>query len=102
MLDVRKLKLLSELSKRATIASVARVAGYTPSAVSQALAQLERETGVTLLERHGRGVSLTRAAHTLVARTDKILAEVDAAEAARCRTRNRRGPGRHRRVPERR
>jgi DNA-binding transcriptional LysR family regulator len=42
MLDLRRLRLLSELSRRGTIAEVARVAGYTPSAISQALAQLER------------------------------------------------------------
>jgi DNA-binding transcriptional LysR family regulator len=81
MLDLRRLRLLSELSRRDTIAEVARVVGYTPSAVSQALAQLERETGVALLERDGRRVRLTPAAHALVARTDRALGELDAAEA---------------------
>ena len=81
MLDVRRLRLLSELARRGTIAEVARVVGYTPSAISQSLAQLEREAGVTLLERDGRRVRLTPAAHGLVARTDQVLAELDAAEA---------------------
>ena len=81
MLDLRRLRLLSELSRRGTIAEVARVAGYTPSAVSQALAQLERQTGTALLERDGRRVRLTPAAHGLVARTERALAELDAAEA---------------------
>jgi DNA-binding transcriptional LysR family regulator len=81
MLDLRRLRLLSELARRGTIAEVAGVVGYTPSAISQALAQLEREAGVTLLERDGRRVRLTRAAHALVARTDRVLAELDAAEA---------------------
>jgi DNA-binding transcriptional LysR family regulator len=81
MLDVRRLRLLSELSRRGTIAEVATVVGYTPSAVSQSLAQLERETGVALLERDGRRVRLTPAAHGLVAATDRVLAELDAAEA---------------------
>ena len=81
MLDVRRLRFLSELSRRGTIAEVARVVGYTPSAISQSLAQLEREAGVTLLERDGRRVRLTPAAHGLVARTDHVLAELDAAEA---------------------
>jgi DNA-binding transcriptional LysR family regulator len=40
MLDVRRLRLLSELSRRGTIAEVARVVGYTPSAISQSLARL--------------------------------------------------------------
>jgi DNA-binding transcriptional LysR family regulator len=81
MLDVRRLRLLSELARRGTIAEVARVVGYTPSAVSQSLALLEREVGVALLERDGRRVRLTPAAHGLVARTARVLAELDAAEA---------------------
>lgn len=81
MLDVRRLRLLSELSRRGTIAEVARVVGYTPSAISQSLASLEREVGVALLERDGRRVRLTPAARGLVARTDRVLAELDAAEA---------------------
>jgi DNA-binding transcriptional LysR family regulator len=63
------------------IAEVARLVGYTPSAVSQSLAQLEREVGVPLLERDGRRVRLTPAAIGLVARTDRVLSELDAAEA---------------------
>jgi DNA-binding transcriptional LysR family regulator len=81
MLDLRRLRLLSELSRRGTIAEVARVVGYTPSAISQSLAQLEREAGTTLLERDGRRVRLTPAALGLVARTERVLAELDAAEA---------------------
>ena len=81
MLDVRRLRLLSELARRGTIADVARAVGYTPSAVSQALALLEREAGVALLERDGRRVRLTPAADALVRRTDRVLSELDAAEA---------------------
>src|SRR5918992_2953425 len=81
MLDLRRLRLLSELARRGTIADVAKAVGYTPSAVSQSLAQLEREAGVALLERDGRRVRLTTAAHRLVARSDRVLAELDAAEA---------------------
>jgi DNA-binding transcriptional LysR family regulator len=80
MLDVKRLRLLTELSRRGTIAAVARTVGYTPSAVSQSLAQLEREVGVALLERDGRGVRLTPAATQLVERADRVLAELDAAE----------------------
>jgi DNA-binding transcriptional LysR family regulator len=81
MLDVKRLRLLSELARRGTIAEVARVVGYTPSAISQSLMQLEREAQVTLLERDGRRVRLTPAARGLVARADRVLAELDAAEA---------------------
>jgi DNA-binding transcriptional LysR family regulator len=81
MLDLRRLRLLSELARRGTIAEVARVVGYTPSAISQSLLQLEREAGIPLLERDGRRVRLTPAARGLVARTDRVLTELDAAEA---------------------
>lgn len=45
MMDVRRLRLLYELSHRGTVASTAHALGYTPSAVSQQLALLEREAG---------------------------------------------------------
>jgi DNA-binding transcriptional LysR family regulator len=81
MLELRRLRLLSELARRGTITEVAQVVGHTPSAISQSLLRLEREVGVPLLERDGRRVRLTPAAHGLVARTDRALAELDAAEA---------------------
>lgn len=81
MLDVRKLRLLRELAHRQTIAAVAEALAYTPSAVSQQLAALEREAGVPLLERTGRRVLLTAAALTLVDHTETILAALEQATA---------------------
>lgn len=81
MLDVRKLRLLRELAYRGTIAAVAEALTYTPSAVSQQLTALERETGVPLLERTGRRVRLTPAALGLVERTESVLALLEEAAA---------------------
>ncbi len=81
MLDLRRLRLLRELSARGTIGAVAESLSYSPSAVSQQLAQLEREAGVPLLERAGRNVRLTAAAQTLVGHTDAMLARMEEAEA---------------------
>src|SRR3954462_12740499 len=81
MLDLRRLRLLRELSARGTIGAVADALSYSPSAVSQQLAQLEREAGVPLLERAGRNVRLTAAAQTLVGHTEALLARVEEAEA---------------------
>lgn len=53
----------------------------TPSAISQQMAVLEREAGTPLLERRGRGVRLTDAGIKLVANTERILAELERAEA---------------------
>lgn len=81
MLNVARLRILRELHLRGTLAAVAEALTYTPSAVSQQLSQLEREAGVPLLERVGRGVRLTDAALTLVGHTDVILTQLEAAEA---------------------
>jgi DNA-binding transcriptional LysR family regulator len=81
MLDLRRLRLLRELRERGTIAAVADAMSYTPSAVSQQLALLEREAGVPLLERVGRGVRLTDAALRLVDHTQAVLARLEQAEA---------------------
>ncbi len=81
MLDLRRLRLLRELHERGTIAAVADALQFTPSAVSQGLATLEREAGVPLLERAGRGVRLTDAARVLVDHADALLARSALAEA---------------------
>src|ERR671926_920530 len=81
MLDLRRLRLLHELRDRGTIAAVADALQFTPSAVSQQLAQLEREAGVPLLERAGRGVRLTDAALVLVGHADALLERAELAEA---------------------
>jgi DNA-binding transcriptional LysR family regulator len=81
MLDLRRLRLLHELNERGTIAAVADALRFTPSAVSQQLAVLEREAGVDLLERAGRGVRLTDAALVLVEHARALLDRADLAEA---------------------
>jgi DNA-binding transcriptional LysR family regulator len=82
MLDVRRLRVLRELAARGTIAATADALGYTPPAVSQQLAALEREAGVALLERTGRKRRLTPAGEELVSRTEAVLTALEAAEAA--------------------
>jgi DNA-binding transcriptional LysR family regulator len=82
MLDVRRLRVLRELAARGTIAAAAEALGYTAPAVSQQLAALEREAGVALLEKNGRRRRLTPAGEELVTRTEGILRELEAAEAA--------------------
>src|SRR3954466_258096 len=86
MLDVRRLRVLRELAARGTIAATADALGYTAPAVSQQLAALEREAAIQLLARNGRRKRLTPAGQELVARTEGILRELEAAEAALERT----------------
>lgn len=81
MLDVRRLRLLRELSLRGTIAAVAQALAFTPSAVSQQLSALEREAGVALLERTGRRVVLTPAGRNLVRHAEAVLERLEQASA---------------------
>jgi DNA-binding transcriptional LysR family regulator len=81
MLDLRRLRLLYELHERGTIAAVADALQFTPSAVSQQLGVLEREAGVALLERAGRGVRLTDPALVLVRHAEALLDRAELAEA---------------------
>ncbi|MDQ4491323.1 LysR family transcriptional regulator [Sinomonas sp. ASV486] len=81
MLEIRRLRLLRELSIRGTLAGVAEALAYSPSSVSQQLALLEKEAGVELMRKSGRGVVLTPAAEVLVGRTEELLAALERTEA---------------------
>jgi DNA-binding transcriptional LysR family regulator len=81
MLDVRRLRLLRELHERGTVTAVAEALAYTPSAVSQQLATLEREAGVALLERQGRRLRLTDAGRGLVEHAAAVIARLELAES---------------------
>ena len=61
--------------------AAAKSLSLTPSAVSQQIAALEQESGVVLIERSGRGIRLTDAAHELAKRAEAILVELTRAEA---------------------
>jgi len=53
MLDVRKLAALREIATRGSFSAAARGLNYSQSAISQQVAQLEREVGTLLIERRG-------------------------------------------------
>ncbi|MEU2876345.1 LysR family transcriptional regulator, partial [Streptomyces sp. NPDC007070] len=80
MLDLQRLRALHAVSVHGTVAAAAAALGFTPSAVSQQIAKLERETRTVLLEREGRGVRLTDEAHQLVETAAELLALVERAE----------------------
>jgi DNA-binding transcriptional LysR family regulator len=82
MLNVGRLRVLKEVAYRGSFSAAADALSYTQSAVSQQIAALEAETGMALLERHARGVSLTAAGQTLVGHAEGILARLETAESA--------------------
>jgi DNA-binding transcriptional LysR family regulator len=80
MFEVRRLRLLRELQLRGTLAAVADALSYSPSTISQQLAQLEKDAGVALLEPDGRRVRLTPYGEVLAAHAARVL---DLEEAVR-------------------
>ncbi|PZE77658.1 LysR substrate-binding domain-containing protein [Curtobacterium sp. MCBD17_019] len=82
MLDVRRMVILRELAIRGTIAAVAEAMSFTPSAVSQQLNALERETGLELLRPAGRRLQLTPQAEVLVAAASEVLDVLERAQGA--------------------
>ncbi len=81
-MDVRRLELLRELSDRGSVTAVAEALHLTPSAVSQQLKTLEREAGIPLTERAGRGIALTTAGHALAETAKDVAVALEKAEAA--------------------
>ena len=78
-MDVRRLRLLLELSRLGSMHEVATELGTSTSSVSQGISALARDAGTALVEPDGRRVRLTPAGHRLAEHAVAILAAVDAA-----------------------
>ncbi|APU17560.1 LysR family transcriptional regulator [Actinoalloteichus fjordicus] len=76
MLDVRRLQVLHAVVTSGSVSSAATDLGFTPSAISQQLATLEREVGMSLLEKAGRGLRPTHVGQTLSDRAGGVLADL--------------------------
>ena len=81
MLNLGRLRVLCEVVSRGSFSAAAESLAYTQSAVSQAIARLEAETGTELVIRDRRGVRPTAAGATLIDHAETIFAQVEAAEA---------------------
>jgi molybdate transport repressor ModE-like protein len=80
VLDAHRLALLAEVAHAGSIAAAAKRLAFTPSAVSQQLAKLERDVGARLLHRHARGVTLTPVGEALLTHAETIVGELRTAE----------------------
>jgi DNA-binding transcriptional LysR family regulator len=80
VLHVGRLQVLCEVLRRGSFSSAAEALSYTQSAVSQAIARLESETGTPLVIRDRRGVRPTAAGATLADHAELIFAQIEAAE----------------------
>ncbi|KAA0099618.1 LysR family transcriptional regulator [Mycolicibacterium sp. P1-18] len=80
-MDTNRMFTLREVAAHGSITAAAEALGYTTSAISQQIAKLEKEAAQPLLERHARGVVLTEAGRAVVRHTERILVELQAADA---------------------
>src|ERR1700758_90826 len=80
MLHVGRLRVLCEVARRGSFSGAAEALSYTQSAVSQAIARLEAETGATLIVRDRAGVRPPAAGASLVEHAEGIFARCEAAE----------------------
>jgi DNA-binding transcriptional LysR family regulator len=80
MLDLRRLAVFRAVADAGSFSAAALELDYTQSVVSHHVAQLERELGVTLIERGRRPVRLTPAGERLHVHAGAILGAARAAE----------------------
>lgn len=88
---MKRVRLLRDLAVHGTVAATARAAHLSGPAVSQQLAALEKETGMSLLVKQGRTLRLTAAGSLLVEHAEVILGNMAAAEADLAALRGGRG-----------
>jgi DNA-binding transcriptional LysR family regulator len=81
MLNSTRLRVFSEVVEHGSFSAAADSLSYSQSAVSQAIATLEGEVGVALIERHRSGVRPTVAGAALAGHANGILARMETAEA---------------------
>ena len=81
MIDLAAVTSLRAVATHGSVVAAADALGFTPSAVSQQVKRLERQTGVPLLERVGRGVMLTRQGRHLVDAGSRLLTDLEAIES---------------------
>ncbi|MFF3666065.1 LysR family transcriptional regulator [Microtetraspora malaysiensis] len=77
MLKPEHLRTLREVVQLGSFAAAANRLGYTPSAVSQQMAALERQIGVKLFERSAHSVLPTSAAEVLARHAQTVLADME-------------------------
>lgn len=75
-IDPRRLRVLHEVARRGGVMRAAEALHLTASAVSQQLAQLEREVGLALIDRSQRRVSLTPAGRVLAGYAERVEDEL--------------------------
>ncbi|MGA8790394.1 MAG: LysR substrate-binding domain-containing protein [Paenarthrobacter sp.] len=81
MIDISALRALVAVEQHGSVVAASDVLGFSPSAVSQQIKKLEKQTGVAVLERNGRGVLLTERGLALAGYGRRIMGELEELQA---------------------
>lgn len=81
MLDLNALTSLRSVATHGSVIAAADALGFSPSAVSQQIKRLEKQIGLPLLERVGRGVMLTDHGRRLIDAGGRILTDLERMES---------------------
>lgn len=89
VLNLWRLRIFKELADLGTMTAVSETLRLTRPAVSQHIAQLEREVGIALIERTPQGIRLTEAGLRLAVQAKELLFRVEEIEADVARAQGR-------------
>lgn len=80
-MDVHRLRVLRAVVADGSVHGAATSLGYTPSAISQQLTALQKETGLVLVQRSGRGIEPTAAGRVVAAEAARVFERLAALDA---------------------
>ena len=80
MLDLQRLQTFRKVATLRSFSAAALELSYTQSSVSEAVATLERELGVTLLDRSSRPVRLTPAGEVVLGHAEALISQATTIE----------------------
>ncbi|MFC0436298.1 LysR family transcriptional regulator [Kutzneria buriramensis] len=75
-MDIHRLRVLRAVVADGSIRGAATSLGYTPSAISQHITALQKETGLTLVQRTGRSIEPTAAGRTVAAQAARVFERI--------------------------
>ncbi|MGB7755455.1 MAG: LysR family transcriptional regulator [Salinisphaera sp.] len=78
----QQLRYFVAVAEIGSISGAARELFSSQSTITEAIKSLESDLGVTLVQRHARGMALTHRGHTFLRHAQRILAEVSHARSA--------------------
>jgi len=79
---IRQLQYFVAVAEQGTVSGAAHILSISQSAVTEAIKELEADLGVTLFDRHSRGLNITHNGHQFLRHATTILANVSDAKQA--------------------